>query len=71
MSRGRESVCIRCGCSDLNACPGPFGEGCSWLVLDRKRGIGICSSCEDLSKRGGETKAELRRALAAHRQVRV
>ncbi len=33
--------CIECGCDDLHAC----AEGCSWLRVDRKTGLGLCSMC--------------------------
>lgn len=37
----RHAVCIGCGCTDLRACEG----GCSWLAVDRGKGIGVCSRC--------------------------
>lgn len=37
----REATCVRCGCSDMLACP----DGCAWAVLDPDRGLGICTSC--------------------------
>jgi hypothetical protein len=39
------SVCVGCGCDDFHACQ---PEGCSWLRVDRKVKIGVCSSCEHL-----------------------
>lgn len=33
--------CLACGCTDERACIG----GCFWLVVDQKKGVGICSSC--------------------------
>ncbi len=36
------SYCIGCGCNDNYACDG----GCSWIRLDRKAGLGVCSECE-------------------------
>lgn len=43
----RISVCIGCGCDDLHACKTGFiGEqACSWLAVDRRRRVGVCSSC--------------------------
>jgi len=49
-------VCTGCGCSDVDACVGMFGEGCAWLDAARTR----CSRCgpaptppdEDTSPRG-------------------
>ncbi len=35
------ATCVKCRCDDLHACP----EGCSWLRLDRKTGLGLCSAC--------------------------
>lgn len=37
----RPAICVRCGCSDDRACDG----GCSWLAVDRGKGIGVCSRC--------------------------
>jgi hypothetical protein len=36
-----EARCVKCGCTDSRACAG----GCSWATVDRKAGVGICSSC--------------------------
>lgn len=33
--------CIVCGCTETDACPGPFDEGCAWVAENR------CSSCVD------------------------
>ena len=55
-----ESTCIRCGCTDSNACPG----GCSWFIVYRRHRIGVCTRC----RRGGSQEAircELRRFYAA------
>jgi len=38
-----DSQCIRCGCTDSQACP----DGCSWAVVDRHTHQGICSNCVD------------------------
>lgn len=41
------SECIGCGCTDFQACVHPVsGDPCSWLSVDRERGIGVCSECE-------------------------
>lgn len=37
------SNCIGCGCDDQHACDG----GCSWFVVDRNAGVGVCSSCPE------------------------
>jgi len=37
----KESKCIFCGCTDSKACPG----GCYWVVVDIRKGIGVCSQC--------------------------
>ena len=37
----KEAKCIFCGCTDSKACKG----GCYWVIVDRKRGIGVCSQC--------------------------
>ncbi|WP_409409189.1 hypothetical protein AAE485_00100 [Acidithiobacillus ferriphilus] len=42
MERDRAvATCIECTCDDLHGC----AEGCSWLRLDRKTGLGLCSAC--------------------------
>jgi len=38
----KECKCILCGCTDSHACVG----GCSWVVVDRIKGVGVCSACE-------------------------
>jgi hypothetical protein len=41
------AICIGCGCSDAHACTNPAtGEPCSWLVVDRGLGVGVCSACD-------------------------
>lgn len=39
-----EPTCIRCGCTELNACRG----GCAWTFLNQKTNEGICSACFEL-----------------------
>lgn len=39
------SVCIGCGCTDINACMTDDGP-CAWLRVGD--GIGVCSACPDL-----------------------
>ncbi len=36
-----EAKCVSCGCTDSRACD----DGCSWIVVNRLLGQGICSSC--------------------------
>lgn len=44
--------CIECGCHDLAACFDEEKEQpCSWLVVDRAAGIGVCSACRPALKR--------------------
>lgn len=38
---GRPIVCMGCGCTDAEACPG----GCFWCATDPETGNGICSTC--------------------------
>lgn len=35
------SSCIGCGCDDNHCCVG----GCSWLRVDEKARLGVCSAC--------------------------
>jgi len=37
----KEAKCIFCDCTDSHACKG----GCYWVIVDRKKGIGVCSQC--------------------------
>lgn len=40
------ATCIGCGCDDLHACEDDATGGpCSWLVVDRETGLGVCSAC--------------------------
>lgn len=36
-----DATCIVCRCTDSRACEG----GCSWLAVDARRRIGVCSAC--------------------------
>lgn len=53
--------CIGCGCNDDYGCD----NGCSWVRLDRSKGLGVCSECEhrtsdwDNGKRGFSQEAEI------------
>lgn len=48
-----DCACIHCGCTDSNACDG----GCSWLVVDRDRGLGVCTSCAEDEQAAAEALA--------------
>ena len=39
------STCVGCGCTDENACITARGGPCSWLKVNRKTGLGVCSCC--------------------------
>ncbi len=41
-----EATCLGCGCTDSRACDG----GCGWVLVDRRRGIGVCTACEVVSR---------------------
>ncbi|MFL5909450.1 MAG: hypothetical protein ACJ768_02610 [Gaiellaceae bacterium] len=46
----REARCISCGCTDSRACQ--LGDGpCTWILVDRERERGLCSSCATLPQR--------------------
>ena len=54
-TRKTEATCLRCGCTDSQACPG----GCHWITIDRQTQTGLCSKCHtlntsDLNKRTGK-----------------
>lgn len=59
MNFGKLATCIGCGCTDVNACvprhdgsgPRYLAQPCSWLVVDRKAGAGVCSCCPGAKKR--------------------
>lgn len=38
-------TCIKCGCTDDNACIDGYGVACHWVKVDRAAGTGICSQC--------------------------
>jgi hypothetical protein len=44
-----ERVCIICGCTDSQACPG----GCSWAVKYPDGNTGVCSQCYPIGTDGG------------------
>jgi hypothetical protein len=41
------ATCIGCGCDDLHACEDALFSPCSWLRVDYKSGVGVCSECPD------------------------
>ena len=42
------ATCIGCGCDDWHACCSEAtGQPCSWLMVDRNAGLGVCSECPD------------------------
>jgi hypothetical protein len=42
----RVATCIGCGCDDLHACWDDETNGpCSWVRVDRRAGLGVCSVC--------------------------
>jgi ParB/RepB/Spo0J family partition protein len=53
------ATCIICGCTDDEACDG----GCSWMVVDRETGRGVCNS-HSLTLREAEAKLEEEEAIA-------
>lgn len=57
------AVCIGCGCDDDHACIDAFDEACHWLRVDRRAGLGVCSSCPEELKRWDAGDRE-RKALA-------
>lgn len=48
----QEPTCIRCGCTEFNACP----EGCAWTFLNGGTNEGLCSSCFDHLKQREKRK---------------
>lgn len=40
-----EPTCLKCGCTEFNACDDGMGGGCSWSFLSKANNWGICSSC--------------------------
>jgi hypothetical protein len=41
----KEATCVGCGCTDSHACLDENHSPCSWLKVNRKTGMGVCSSC--------------------------
>jgi hypothetical protein len=42
-----------CGCTEQAACAVDYGglaQGCSWVFVDRRRGLGRCSACASLEE---------------------
>jgi hypothetical protein len=61
------AICIGCGCDDDHACDDGLGGGCSWLVVDRGRGLGVCSNCP--TARGRWDRGDRKLSDKARRQV--
>ena len=62
MSAGRPGLayCIGCGCHDFAACVcEETGQPCSWLAVDRKAGLGVCSECAEHLGRWGAGDREI------------
>jgi ParB/RepB/Spo0J family partition protein len=53
------ATCVICGCTDDEACDG----GCSWMVVDRESGRGVCNT-HSLTLREAEAKLEEEEAIA-------
>lgn len=49
-----DAACLRCECTDSAACD----SGCTWLAVDRERGLGICSSCAEDAEAASAQLAE-------------
>lgn len=41
-----EPRCVGCGCTDFYACD----NGCRWIYVSRRFGVGVCSNCKDKKK---------------------
>jgi hypothetical protein len=39
------TVCISCGCTDIQACVNGLGDPCHWISVDGARRRGVCSEC--------------------------
>ncbi|MEH6577304.1 MAG: hypothetical protein V7731_09535 [Amphritea sp.] len=39
------AYCISCGCDDHHSCDTDYGK-CTWVLVDRELGVGVCSGCE-------------------------
>lgn len=48
-----EAKCVACGCTDVKGCPAIprqtafalIWPSCSWLLVDRELGVGVCDRC--------------------------
>lgn len=49
-STAGDAVCISCGCSEFEPCDDGI-DACSWIAVDRRAGIGVCSCCPQALKR--------------------
>lgn len=57
----KESKCIGCGCTDSRACDDGLMGGCSWLEVDYRAGLGVCSMCPNTLPRWKKGGRELHR----------
>ncbi len=78
-----EPTCTRCGCTDLEGCPGilsktdlglmPIEGGCEWIELSDKTNKGVCSACvteEEVAKlvaKSAASKGKIRKAAPRRR----
>ncbi|XNS25199.1 hypothetical protein IBZ12_21500 [Serratia ureilytica] len=44
-SARQDATCVGCGCTDGHACVDEYHTPCHWLKVNRKTGLGVCSSC--------------------------
>lgn len=54
-----DARCVVCECTDSQACCSPAGDLCSWVWVERSRGVGMCSECDKSFERAHEWKSEL------------
>ncbi|MDH5542035.1 MAG: hypothetical protein OEY64_03625 [Nitrospinota bacterium] len=50
--------CIRCGCTDEQACINDVGETCEWEIVNSDAGLGICTFCVDEDDSGDLSRTE-------------
>lgn len=39
------TVCIGCGCTDIQACDNGLGDPCYWISVNHAKHRGVCSEC--------------------------
>lgn len=60
------ATCIGCGCDEVHGCD----VGCSWIRVDRDKGVGVCTECPDHVERFDQGERKLSMEARLERDMR-